>query len=71
VSEQTTSTRTFHYVPHFEALDWLAMGWVVVRPNVRVPSFDQYVSTMEWLCNCPMARPARLHSAPDAKEAAK
>jgi hypothetical protein len=48
--------RIFHYVPHWQAADWLALGWIIVQPNCR-SGFDDYCSTMEWLCDCPMVRP--------------
>lgn len=49
--------RTFHYVPHHAALDWLRCGWIVVRKAGIFPHHDQYCVTMEWLCDCKMPRP--------------
>lgn len=54
-----TRDRIFHYVPHHAALDWLRCGWMVVNRRGFVPSHDQYVMMMEWLCDCKMARPKR------------
>lgn len=53
----TKPDRIFHYVPHHAALDWLRCGWIVVRRFGSIPSHDQYVVTMEWLCGCKMPRP--------------
>lgn len=49
--------RVFHYVPHWQALDWLALGWIVVRKTGYFPNHDQYVCLMEWLCDCRMVKP--------------
>jgi hypothetical protein len=53
----TMRDRTFHYVPHHAALDWLRTGWIVVRKAGIFPHHDQYCVTMEWLCDCKLARP--------------
>lgn len=49
--------RIFHYVRHHAKLDWLRCGWIIVKPNCRMPQFDQYGVTMEWLCDCRMVKP--------------
>lgn len=49
--------RTLHYVPRWQAPDWLRLGWIIVRPNGTVPSHDQYVFHMEWLCDCMAVKP--------------
>lgn len=49
--------RTIHYVPRWQALDWLRLGWIVLPPRISMPHHDQYVVHMEWLCECTMARP--------------
>lgn len=51
--------RTFHYVPHHAALDWLRCGWIMVRQHGTSRQHDGYHSLMEWLCNCKMPRPPR------------
>jgi hypothetical protein len=48
--------RVFHYVPYARALDWLRVGWIVAQPNCSTLQ-DLYGVTMEWLCDCKMARP--------------
>ena len=49
--------RTFHYVPHYAALDWLRCGWIVAKRYGHQPSHDQYVMLMEWLCDCKVVKP--------------
>ena len=49
--------RTFHYVSHWNALVWLKLGWVIVKPNCLHQQFDQYAVIMEWLCDCNMVKP--------------
>lgn len=49
-------TRTFHYVTHDRALDWLRLGWIIAKPNCQM-YMDEFSVTMEWLCDCPMVRP--------------
>jgi hypothetical protein len=52
-----TRHRTFHYVNHHAALDWLRLGWIVVRPYCAAAHLDFYGVTMEWLCDCKMVKP--------------
>jgi hypothetical protein len=52
-----TRDRILHYVPRWQAVDWLRLGWIIVRPRGYAPHHDQYVFHMEWLCDCRMARP--------------
>jgi hypothetical protein len=49
--------RTFHYVHHYAKLDYLRLGWIIVKPNCVMPQFDHYGVTMEWLCGCEMVKP--------------
>jgi hypothetical protein len=49
--------RTMHYVPYHSVLDWLRLGWIVVKPNCAM-HHDHYSCVMEWLCDCEMVRPA-------------
>jgi len=49
--------RTFHYVPRWQAGDWIKLGWIIAKPNCAMPQFDQYGFTMEWLCDCEMVKP--------------
>jgi hypothetical protein len=51
--------RILHYVPYDRALDWLRCGWIVAKPNCLPMYHDLYGVTMEWLCDCKMARPPR------------
>jgi hypothetical protein len=48
--------RTFHYVTHDRALDWLRCGWLVVYPN-NAMHHHHYGIVVEWLCDCKMVRP--------------
>lgn len=49
--------RILHYVPRWQALDWLRLGWIILRPQGSQPNHDQYVFHMEWLCDCKLVRP--------------
>jgi hypothetical protein len=53
------ATRILHYVPRWQALDWIRLGWIIVRRNGHFPNHDQYSITMEWLCDCKMVRPRK------------
>jgi hypothetical protein len=54
---RSVKDRIIHYVPRWQALDWLRLGWIILRPRVQMPHHDQYVVHMEWLCDCKMRRP--------------
>lgn len=62
--------RIFHRVGYWQIHDWLAAGWVVLEPGFRAPHLDNYGVTMEWLCDCPMARPREAICLPDAPNTA-
>lgn len=48
--------RIFHWVRHNELSDWLALGWIVAKPNAAMHHHD-YSFFCEWLCDCKMPRP--------------
>lgn len=49
--------RIIHRIPHYVALDHLRCGWIIIEMRGSIPSHDQYVVMMEWLCDCHMPRP--------------
>jgi hypothetical protein len=51
--------RILHWARHAEVADWVALGWIIVRPNARMAHHDHYSVTVEWLCDCATVRPAR------------
>jgi hypothetical protein len=50
--------RIFHWAKLHETDKWLACGWVFVPANAAIHHHD-YSFLMEWLCECPIARPIR------------
>jgi hypothetical protein len=49
--------RIFHYARHEVLLDWVRLGWIIPKSNSPV-THDYYNVTVEWLCECPIVRPA-------------
>jgi len=50
--------RTMHYVNFEHIEDWLRCGWIVAKPYCATMYQDLFGVTMEWLCDCKLARPS-------------
>ena len=49
--------RIFHYIPIPRIDDWLRLGWLIVG---ELPGpHSQYCMLGEWLCDCPIVKPAK------------
>jgi len=49
--------RILHWARHHALIDWVRLGWIVAKPEVEC-HHDAYSVTVEWLCECPIVRPA-------------
>lgn len=50
-------TRTFHLVRIPDVAEWLRLGWIA-WPSLDGCGHGEWSVLCEWLCDCPMKRPA-------------
>lgn len=52
----------FAFVPHHRIQDFLDCGWHIA--NVDLDHHGEYSALLQWLCNCPLPRPALAGQVP-------